>query len=58
MPRTDERRTIPEETFHAPRKNCREKIAIAGSWDYQQRRGFQQRARPPSLREETDGRPS
>jgi hypothetical protein len=31
MPRSPERRTILEEIIYAPRKNCREKFAIAGS---------------------------
>jgi hypothetical protein len=32
MPRSPERPAILEEMIHEPRKDCREKIAIAGSW--------------------------
>jgi hypothetical protein len=32
VPRNPERRTILEEIIHEPRKDCREKIAVASSW--------------------------
>jgi hypothetical protein len=46
MSRVPEPRTIQEETFHAPRKTCPEKVAFANDRKYQQRRGFDNKAQP------------